>query len=495
MSSAARFFTSQAMLIWHPGQLSGIIPLHSMSVRQQKPKKAAVNSRESDRHLAEIRELSTGGKLAVERMPSMESFTIGFFLPVGAGHETQKDSGISHFIEHMVFKGSKKRSAKAIVKTIERVGGIINASTGREVTYFYVRIAAKRLGLALDVLSDLVFNPELDPDSLEKEKGVILEEIHMNEDDPGQSLYDKFLIAVHGKTAYGRPILGSVENVYSFNRKKISTHHQLHYNPHHLSASIAGGIDPDAVQKILEQRIGPFKRKAPAKIGTGKAPIFKRKVSVYAKDMEQSAMMIGFPSASIRSPDRYAYSLLDAILAGGMMSRLFQEIREKRGLVYSIDSTHQPYSKGGLFTIEAGMHEENILEVLYLCLRELRRLADFGPGKQELRDVKLFLRGHWALGLESTSARMIRNAMSTLFFDRLMRHDEIVKKLEAVTADAIAKAAMVAFEDEGPAVGVISRFDDGNKIGEIKKQIIEIRDRKGVANNNRRGKKLISRRK
>lgn len=443
-------------------------------------------SRSEDQYHAEIRNLTGGGKLAVECMPSMESFTIGFFLPVGAAHETKDESGISHFIEHMVFKGTGKRNAKAIVKTIERVGGLINASTGREVTYFYVRIAAKRLRLALDVLTDLVFNPVLDPENVEKEKGVILEEIHMNEDDPGQSLYDKFLIAIHGKTAYGRPILGSEENIRSFTRKKITATHKLHYNPNHLSASIAGGVDPDAAQRYLEQMIEPFKRKRPSKTESGRAPKFNRTVMVASKDIEQAAMMIGFPSASIRSPERYAYTLLDAILAGGMMSRLFQEIREKRGLVYSIDSTHQPYSKGGLFTIEAGMHEDNILEVLQLTLRELRRIADFGPGKNELTDAKLFLRGHWALGLESTSARMIRNAMSTLFFNRLMGHDEIVEKLDAVAAEDIMKAASIAFEGEGPAIGIISKLDNGEKIDEIREKILEIRGRKGEGNHNRK---------
>lgn len=442
-------------------------------------------------HTAEIRKLTTGGKLAIERMPSMESFTLGFFLPVGAAHESVKENGISHFIEHMVFKGSNKRSAKAIVKAVERVGGIINASTGREVTYFYIRIAAKRLLLALDVLTDLVFNPELDPSAIEKEKGVILEEIHMNDDDPGQALYDKFLLSVHGKTAYGRPILGSVKNVFSFRRKKIRDYHHKHYAPHRLSASIAGGIDPDRVQSLLEDRIKPFKRRKKERIHLGRAPRFNRTVVVASKDVEQCALMIGFPSASIRSSDRYTYSLLDAILAGGMMSRLFQEIREKRGLVYSIDSTHQPYSKTGLFTVEAGMREENTLEVLRLILREIRRLADHGPGKRELQDAKLFLKGHWALGMESTSARMIRNAMSTLFFDRLLKHNEIVNKLDAVKGDEIAKAASRCFEGDGPAVGVISRFENGKLINEIGEKIETIRARKGEPNN--QGRKFKTR--
>jgi predicted Zn-dependent peptidase len=246
-------------------------------------------------------------------------------------------------------------------------------------------------------------------------------------------------------------------------------------------ASIAGGIDPDRAQNLLDKRLSRFKSNSGRKIRTIRKPQFRPTVGVHSKDVEQAALIVGFPSASIKSSNRYAYSLLDAITAGGMMSRLFQEIREKRGLVYSIDSTHQPYSKGGMFTIEAGMREENLLTVLRLILRELKRLSEDGPGKRELADTKLFLRGHWALGLESTSARMIRNSMSTLFFNKILQHEDVVSRLEAVTADDIAKAAGRAFENGGPAVGALSRFDNGEKIMEVEEQIKSIRDKAGLA--------------
>jgi len=433
-------------------------------------------------YFAEIRTLSSGGKLAVEHMPGMESFTLGFFLPVGAAHESRDQNGISHFIEHMLFKGTRKRNAKAIVKSVERLGGIINASTGREVTYFYVRIASRRLDLAFDVLTDLVYNPAFDAEAIQREKGVIIEEIHMNEDDPGQALFDRFLISVHGKTAFGRPILGTPENVLSFDRRTIVRHHRSHYSPSRLSASIAGGIDPDRAHNLLEKFLSGFPSPKSPPASDPAPPRFRPSVRVYSKDVEQTELVIGFPSASIKSPKRYAYSLLDAITAGGMMSRLFQEIREKRGLVYSIDSTHQPYSKGGLFTVEAGMREENLMTVLRLTLRELKRIAEEGPGARELYDAKLFLRGHWALGLESTSARMIRNAMSTLFFDRLLTHEEVVEKLEAVTREDVAEAAQRAFENGAPAVGALSRFENGDKIKQVEEQIGELKEKQGEMN-------------
>ncbi|HDS29921.1 MAG TPA: insulinase family protein, partial [Firmicutes bacterium] len=361
------------------------------------------------------------------------------------------------------------------VKAVERVGGLINASTGREVTYFYIRISARRLELALDVLTDLVFNPAFDSGSIELEKGVILEEMRMSEDDPGQALYDRFLLATYGNCTYGRPILGSEKNVVSFNRRALLDYHKKHYSHSNLIASIAGGIDPDRVQSLLEKKLGQFPVGKKEKITTGRPPEFRRTVKVYSKDVEQTALILGFPSASVLSPERYAYSLLDAITAGGMMSRLFQEVREKRGLVYSIDSTHQPFRNGGLFTIEAGMREENLLTVLKIILRELGRLSKQGPGPRELQDTKVYLRGHWALGLESTSARMIRNAMSVLFFDRLIPHEEVVEKLTAVTVEDVAHVSGRAFEKDGPAIAVMSRFDNGNKLDSVTDKIEAIK--------------------
>jgi predicted Zn-dependent peptidase len=265
-------------------------------------------------------------------------------------------------------------------------------------------------------------------------------------------------------------------------------YHKLHYSPSNLIASIAGGIDADRAQSLLEKKLKAISSGKKHKGKTPHVPSYKRPVKVYSKDVEQSAMILGFPSASVLSPERYAYSLLDAITAGGMMSRLFQEVREKRGLVYSIDSTHQPYRGGGMFTIEAGMREENLLTVLRIVFRELARMAKEGPGVRELQDAKVYLRGHWALGLESTSARMIRNAMSVLFFNRLVPHDEVVQRLSAVTVEDVALSAQKAFEQGGPGVGVMSRFDDGRKIDWMNEQI-EILRKRSLENNGFSGKK------
>jgi predicted Zn-dependent peptidase len=407
-------------------------------------------------------------------MPTLESFTLGLFLPVGSAFESPDVNGISHFIEHMLFKGTKKRSARQIVKTVERVGGLINASTGREITYFYIRIASHRLDLALDVLTDLVFNPEFDAGALEREKGVILEEMHMNEDDPGQALYERFIKAVHGKSGYARPILGTEKTITSFNRNTLRNYHKTHYAPGQLIASIAGGIDPDVVRSHLEKKISARRKASKNGIKLPPKPKFRSEISVHSKDVEQAALILGFPSGSIVSSDRYAFTLLDAILAGGMMSRLFQEVREKRGLVYSIDSTHQPYRKSGIFTVEAGMREENLITVLKIALKEISKLARTGPGKRELADTKEYLKGHWALGLESTSSRMVRNAMSTLYFDRLLEHHEILDRLDAVTPEHVAAAAAKCFENGGPSVGALSRFDNGNRVAQVTGKIREI---------------------
>jgi predicted Zn-dependent peptidase len=424
--------------------------------------------------LAEIRPLEGGGRLAIEVMPGMESFSLGFFLPVGAAYENASLSGISHFMEHMVFKGTKRRSAKAIVQAIERVGGIINASTGREATYYYVRVGAARLELALDVVTDLLFNPLLDPVAMEREKGVVIEEMRMNEDDPEQAIFDKFLMAVHGKNPYGRPIIGTEKTIRSFNSDGLWKFHDQHYCQPRLMASIAGGIDPDKAHSIIEKHLAQFEQKKCPAVPSPKAPDFRPEILAHSKDVEQAALIVGFPSVNVTSPERYAFSILDAIAAGGMMSRLFQEVREKRGLVYSIDTTHQPYKQSGLFTIEAGMHEKNILKVLGLVLKEFTNIAQDGPRKRELEDAKLYLLGHWALGLESTSARMIRNAMSTVFYNRLLSHEEVTESLNAVTRDDVAKAASKMFSKGGPAVGVLARFEDGTTTGEVRDTIVAL---------------------
>jgi predicted Zn-dependent peptidase len=426
--------------------------------------------------LAEIRPLHGGGQLAIEVMPGMESFTLGFFFRVGAADEDRSLSGISHFIEHMVFKGSGRRSAKQIVRAVERVGGLINASTGREVTYYYIRVGSSRLELALDILTDLVFNPVFDPSAMEREKGVVLEEMRMNEDDPDQALFDRFLMAIHGNTSYGRPILGNEATIKSFSPKIVRQFHAKRCSPSRLMASIAGGIDPDKVQNLLEKRLKRFPSGSTAPIHRSKPPGFRSRVLAHTKDFEQSALIVGFPSAGILSPERYAYSILDAISAGGMMSRLFQEVREKRGLVYSIDSTHQPYTSSGIFTIDAGMNEKNILKVLQLIIKEFMELSETGPGPRELADAKLYLLGHWALGLESTSSRMIRNAMSTIFFDRLLPHEEVVDSLNAVTRNDVRKASARFFENGAPSVGVLSRFENDSKALEVEDKIRAIVD-------------------
>ena len=420
---------------------------------------------------AEIWPLSGGGRLAIEFMPGLESFSLGFFLPVGAAHEPASLSGISHFIEHMLFKGTNRRNPKQIVQAIERVGGLINASTGREATYYFVRVGSSRLDLALDVLVDVVFNPLFDPQAMGLEKGVILEEMHMTEDDPEQALYDRFLRGVHGNTAFGRPILGSESTLMSFNPNTIKTYHRENYNQSRLIASIAGGIDPERVFRLLEKRLARFPVKARVRKEAHQAPTFKPRILAYSKDVEQAALLIGCRSAGVNAPERYSYTILDAISAGGMMSRLFQEVREKRGLVYSIDSTQQPYSKGGIFTVEAGCKEENILKVTKLVFREFKSLMENGPGKKELADTKVYLKGHWALGLESSTARMIRNAMSMLFFNRLIPHDEMIAHLDAVTQEDVVNAASKMFENGGPAVGVLAKFGEKNGVKEMEEKI------------------------
>jgi len=433
--------------------------------------------KEKKRSLAEVRKLSSGARLVVEVMPFLESFSLGFMMPVGSAYESAPLSGMSHFIEHMLFKGTRRRNPKQIVQAIERVGGAINASTGRESTHIYCRVASSRLEVALDVLTDLAFNPLFDPEAIEKEKQVIIEEIKMHEDDPAELIFDRFIRGVHGNTGFGRPILGSEQTVKAFTPEMVWDFYFAHYKPSSLVVSIAGDVDPDKVESLLEKKLKGFRRRDEKRGRRAGSPKFKPSLMVYSKDVEQTSLVMGFPAPGLDSAERYAFLVLDAITAGGMMSRLFQQIREKRGLVYSIDSSHHAYSSGGLFTVEAGMSEKNLLRVLYLVLKEFKKLAEEGPGKRELADTKLYLKGNWALGLESSWMRMVRNAVSVLLFDKVQSYEEAVEELEAVRREDVMRAASKVFDRDGIGIAVLSRFNEEGSVQKVEEKLRETIER------------------
>jgi predicted Zn-dependent peptidase len=403
--------------------------------------------------------LDNGVRVITEEIPWVESVSLGCFVLVGAAYEPKRLSGISHFMEHMVFKGSKGRSARDIVMEIESLGGVINAATGKEFTNFYTKIYHKHLRKAVDILIDIAFNPLFKEADINREKGVVLEELRMGEDNPDEFIIDRFNRNVFGDTPFGRKIPGNMQSVSSFNRKDLSDFHQLHYRPSNLVISAAGKINGEGLKALLEECFANASLMDFAPLPKTKLrlkPNFRPARFQEFKDVEQTTLVIGFPSVSVKDPNRYAFALIDAHLAGGMSSRLFQEVREKRGLVYSIDSTQAPFSRYGLYTIEAGMVSRNAAPVAKVVARELNRVVDKGVSSRALKNAREYMKGVMLLALENSTARMGRNAMNEIYFRRSIPLSELIESLDRITPEETQALASRIFDPAKLAVGILT---------------------------------------
>ena len=403
--------------------------------------------------------LSNGLRVVTEDIPWVESVTIGFFVLVGSSYESRKLNGISHVLEHILFKGTKRRSARDIVIDIESLGGVINAGTGKELTNYYCRIYHKHLPQALDVLIDLMFHSIFPAPEIEREKWVILEEIKMGEDNPDEFLIDRFYRNIYGDTALGRRIIGTEQTVSSFTRDDIIGFHHEHYVPSNMVLSVSGKLNGKNFRKLLEdsfKKARLWKQAKPRKRTLKIKPKYRPARFMLRKDVEQTTLVLGFPSVSFYNPDRYPFAIMDAYLSGGMSSRLFQEVREKRGLVYSIDSTQAPMSPCGLYTIDAGMTLENTPKVARLVGKELKRIAEKGITAKNLKNAREYIKGIMLLGLESSVARMSRNGVGELFHQRYIPMSELVALLDKVQRDDIQALAKKVFRDDMLAIGILT---------------------------------------
>lgn len=404
--------------------------------------------------------LDNGVRVITEEIPWVASVSLGFYISVGSVYETKHLSGISHFLEHMVFKGTRTRSPRDIVMEIESVGGVINAGTGKELTQFYVRIYHAHMDKAVDILTDLVFKPLFDSEELEKEKGVVLEEVRMGEDNPDEYLVDSFHDKVYGDTPLGRKIVGNREAIISLTRRQLIEYHTNYYNPANLTVSAAGRVSAQKLGKMLEssfRKAGLWRRKNFSK---PRKPRFKARFRparfLITRDVEQTTLMVGCPSVAILDPERYTFSLIDAYLSGGMSSRFFQEVREKRGLVYTIDSTQAPLSKAGLYTIDAGMIGGNAAEVAAIIAKELSRVASKGVPVRSLKNAREYMKGIMLLALESSTARMSRNAMNEIYFHRSVPISELIGTLDRVKSEDTRELAQRIFDPANLAVGILT---------------------------------------
>jgi predicted Zn-dependent peptidase len=373
--------------------------------------------------------LENGIPVVMEPFRTVRSVAVGVWVKVGSRYEPSEQNGISHFLEHMFFKGTKKRDTRDIAVEIDSIGGDLNAFTSREQTAFYIKVLDEFLDKGIDLLSDILVNSVFPEDELEKEKKIIKEEIKMVEDTPDDYVHDLFSVTIWGNEGLGQPILGRRETVASFTREDILSHIRRYYGTKDIVVSCAGNFVPDELMKMLGRRFGGLRHGSEPK--KGDPPEFRRDVRVYTKEMSEAHICVGVPALSQTSDERYAFFLLNTVLGAGVSSRLFQEIRERRGLAYSVYSFTSSYVDTGLWGVYAGVSKRRIREVADVIVREMLDLKDTLTDT-ELERAKKHLKGNLILGLESTSSRMNNIARQEIYFGRYISSDEIMKSVERV---------------------------------------------------------------
>ncbi len=383
--------------------------------------------------------LPSGIVLVGEELPSVRSVAVGVWARVGARHEGPGEGGLSHFLEHMVFKGTRRRDAFEIAWSLEAVGGHLDAYTGREGTCYTARALEEHLDLSLDVLADLTLRPRFDPADIEKEKQVVLEEIHNSEDTPDDRIHDLFADVVWKAHPLGNRILGTPESVTAFAPESVAAYHARHYIAPNLLLAIAGRFDWD---QFVAQAAAHFADAAggqPTPMPT--LPASGRAVSHHVAPLQQQYLCVGAPGLPHEHPDRYTLALLSTILGGGMSSRLFQRVREQEGLAYSVYTYTESYVDAGMFCAAMNVQPAHGRRALQLTLEEFDRIASEGVPAGDLDSAKAQLKGGLLLSLESTSSRMQRLARSQLYAGRRITVDELVAAIEQITSEDVRRVA------------------------------------------------------
>jgi predicted Zn-dependent peptidase len=398
--------------------------------------------------------LDNGLRLITESMPHVRSVTIGVWLTRGSRHESDERSGIAHFVEHMLFKGTETRSAEDIAQSIDSIGGQLDAFTAKEYASYYIKVLDEHLPLAVDLLSDIVLRPAFAREEIEREKKVILEEIKMVEDTPDDLVHEVFTQYFWEGHPLGRPILGSKETVEALTQPVIQEYFHGAYVASNLVVSAAGNLEHGRVRELIEAAFGRVPRLGHPLNGT--PPRVVPQVTTRIKELEQSHLCLGTSSYEQNHDDRYVSYILNTVLGGSMSSRLFQNVREKRGLAYSVFSGMSAYRDAGNFTIYAGCANEAIEEVVDLCVAELRAMKDAPVPESEVRRAKDHLKGSLMLSLENTSSRMSHMARQEIYFDRHFTLDETLAGVEAVTIEDVQRVSRDLFSADTLAATVVS---------------------------------------
>ncbi|WP_407701031.1 M16 family metallopeptidase [Wenjunlia vitaminophila] len=409
--------------------------------------------------------LPGGLRVVTESLPTVRSATFGIWVGVGSRDETPELNGATHYLEHLLFKGTARRSALEISAALDAVGGEMNAFTAKEYTCYYARVLDSDLPLAVDVVSDMLTGSLIRAEDVDSERGVVLEEIAMTEDDPGDQVHDLFASVMFGDAPLGRPVLGTVETINALTRDRIADFYRTRYRPDHLVVAVAGNVDHDDVVHRVEQAFNDAGAlgagdTAPAPPRGGESPLHTAgRVGLLDRSTEQAHLILGLPGVSRTDERRWALSLLTTALGGGMSSRLFQEIREKRGLAYSVYAYTSSYADLGLFGIYAGCQPDRAGEVLKICRDELHRVVEHGLPEEELRRAVGQLAGSTVLGLEDTGSLMSRIGKGELCWGEQLSVDDLLTRLAAVTQDELREVAATVL-GQRPSLAAIGPFDD-----------------------------------
>jgi predicted Zn-dependent peptidase len=398
--------------------------------------------------------LPNGLVVITETMSHVRSVSVGVWIRNGSRREVPEENGLAHFMEHMVFKGTERRSAEAIAREMDSVGGMLDAFTSKEQICFNAKVLDEHLPIAFDVIADLVLRPKFDSEDVKKERQVVLEEIKMDLDNPEYMLHEIFTRGFWPGHALGRPILGTPDTVKKFNRERLRTRFQHWFAPDHLVITAAGNVTHEKVMELVQREFGQLP--AAGTLENHVAPDTRAPIHLETKkELEQVHLCIGVPSLPLGHERRFAAAVLNNLLGGGMSSRLFQNIREKQGLAYAVFSELTPYSDAGMLTVYAGTAKETVGQVIDLTVQEFRSMKESLVTEEELLRSKNHLKGSLMLSLESTSSRMSNLARQELYFGRFYSLDEILAGIETVTREDLQIIAQDFFRPERIAVTVL----------------------------------------
>ena len=419
-----------------------------------------------------IDKLDNGIRVVMENIPHVNSVSIGIIINNGSVKENKENNGVSHFIEHMLFKGTQKRTAKDIAESIDNIGGHLNAFTGKDSTCYYAKVLYNHIDIAIDVLGDMLFNSQFLESDIEKEKTVVVEEINMYLDSPEDMVSELLNEIIFKNTSYAYPILGTERNIKGFNREKIIYYFENNYRPEDIVISLAGNIDAKEVLKMLNHHFGYYNKFGQRDKNNGTIYNFTNDLQGIDKDTEQLHLSIGMEGLPITHSEIESLLVLNNVFGGSMSSRLFQKIREDLGLAYAIESFPSSYKDTGIFNIYAGLHPSQLLKAINCIDKEIEDIKKNLISKDELNKSKEQLKGSYVLGMEGTFSRMYEIGKSVSIFNRIQSQDEILNKIDNVNMDSIENVANIIFNNKKVNIAYVGNMKNKDKTEDEIKNIL-----------------------